>query len=184
MVYDTPVSKIPENLGTFNNLMSLVFKNCSLTYFPTIGDLEKLWDLDLSNNHLSHLDEIPGVQFLDLEDNLFNYIPMTKKGEKLRFLTMSRNPLKTIGSILFYNNLEGIYFQNTMLTSIPPGIDKLQKLLEIDLSNNKLSHLPTNILNLPHLEHLDIRQNLLSPNNIESIRKEFKKSHPKLELDI
>jgi len=184
VVYNTPVSKIPEKLGTFNNLMLLIFNNCSLTYFPTIGDLEKLWCLDLSNNRLSHLDEIPGVQFLYLQDNLFNYIPMTKKGDKLQFLIMGDNPLKTIAPILVYKNLEGIYFQNTMLTSIPPGIDKLQKLLEIDLSNNKLSHLPTNILNLPHLKHVNISHNLLSPNNIESIRKEFKKSHPTLELDI
>jgi Leucine-rich repeat (LRR) protein len=71
-----------------------------------------------------------------------------------------------------------------MLTSIPPNIDKLQNLHYIDVSNNKLSHLPTNILNLPLLEDLNISNNLLSPNETQSIRKAFEKSHPELKLTI
>jgi Leucine-rich repeat (LRR) protein len=97
---------------------------------------------------------------------------------------MSENPLKNIAAIMPYKNLKVISFRNTMITSIPSSIDKLQNLLDIDLSNNKLHHLPHNIVDLPNLEQLNISNNLLSPKEIQSIQKEFKKSHPELKLTV
>jgi len=143
-----------------------------------------MWALDLGNNRLSHVEGIPDVIFLDLPGNIFNHIPILKNVEKLEFLTMNDNPLKNAASIMFYKNLKGISLRNTMLTSIPPDIDKLQNLQYIDFSNNTISHLPNNILNLPLLEQFIINNNLLSTNEIQSIQKAFKKSHPNLELII
>jgi Leucine-rich repeat (LRR) protein len=185
LVYDSPIVKLTEKIGTLDTLTFVMMRNCSLTHMPNITNLEKVWSLDLRNNRLSHLNGIPpDLKFLDLPGNFFNYIPIMKNGEELMFLTMSNNPLKTIAPIMFYKNLEGIDFENTMLTSIPPAIDQLRKLQYINLSNNKLSHIPTNILNLPLLEQVNISKNLLSQNEIQSIRKEFEKSHPKLELIV
>jgi Leucine-rich repeat (LRR) protein len=182
--YHSPIVKVTEQLRTLTNLLMLTMSNCSLTHLPNLSNFQKMWSLDLSNNRLSHVDGIPDVQFLDLNGNFFNHIPILENKGKLEFLTMSDNPLKNIAPIMFYKNLEGIFLSNTMLTSIPPNIDKLQNLHYIDVSNNKLSHLPTNILNLPLLEDLNISNNLLSPNETQSIRKAFEKSHPELKLTI
>jgi len=183
-VYGSPIVKITEQLVTLRNLTMLLFSDCSLHHIQNLNNLENLWSLELPNNHLSHIDGIPAVEFLRLDGNLFKTIPTTKDKDKLRFLDMHNNPLKNALPILSYKNLEVIYLENTTLTSIPPTIDTLQKIERLDLSNNKISYLPTNILNLRHLQEFEIRNNLLLPNDIESIRKAFQKSHPNLEIYI
>jgi Leucine-rich repeat (LRR) protein len=180
--YDSPIVKMTEQLGTLNNLSMLTLVNCSLTHLPNLSNLQQMWSLDLSNNRLSHVDGIPDVKFLDLDGNFFNQIPILENREKVMYIDMSHNPLKNAVPLISYNNLEGIFLSNTMLTSIPPAIDKFQKLKYLDLSNNKLSYIPTNILNLPDLEELNISQNLLSPNEIQLIRKTLRKSHPNIQL--
>jgi Leucine-rich repeat (LRR) protein len=182
--YDSPIVKVTEKLGTLDNLLMLTLSNCSLTHLPNLSNLQKLWSLDLRNNRLSRVDGIPDVLFLDLPGNFFNYIPILNNPEKLRFLTMDSNPVKNVAPIMFYKNLEGLSLKNLTLTSILPDIDKLQKLLYVDFSDNKISHVPNNILNLPLLEQFKITNNLLSTNEIQSIRKAFEKSHPQLELII
>jgi len=182
--YDSPIVKVTEKLGTLDNLLMLTLSNCSLTHLPNLSNLQKLWSLDLRNNRLSRVDGIPDVLFLDLPGNFFNYIPILNNPEKLRFLTMNNNPVENIAPIMFYKNLEGLSLRNLTLTSILPDIDKLQKLLYVDFSNNKISHVPNNIFNLPLLEQFVINNNLLSTNEIQSIQKAFKKSHPNLELII
>jgi len=182
--YDSPIVKVTEKLGTLDNLLMLTLSNCSLTHLPNLSNLQKLWSLDLRNNRLSRVDGIPDVLFLDLPGNFFNYIPILNNPEKLRFLTMNNNPVENIAPIMFYKNLEGLSLRNLTLTSILPDIDKLQKLLYVDFSNNKISHVPNNIFNLPLLEQFNITNNLLSTNEIQSIREAFEKSHPQLELII
>lgn len=183
-VYDSPIVKITEKLETYTSLEMLILNNCSLTYVPNLSNLQNLWSLGLSNNHLSRVDGIPDVEFLDIDGNFFTEIPITKNRDKLMFLDMNHNPLKNAVSIMYYNNLEGIYLKNTSLTSIPPPIDKLRKLKALILSDNKLTYIPTNVLDLPLLQQLDISNNKLSPKDIQLIRKEFKKSHPELKLTV
>jgi Leucine-rich repeat (LRR) protein len=107
-----------------------------------------------------------------------------KKREKLMYLIMNNNPLKDAVPILSYKNLEGIYLSNTTLTSIPPAIGQLQGLKYLDLSDNKISHLPNKIFDLPLLAEFDISKNLLSPDDIQSIREAFAKSHPTIQLQV
>jgi len=160
----------------------IMFFNCSLTHLPDISNLENLQVLDAPYNNLTHLDGIPGVRILTLSINLLDEIPISKKPENLEYLSISYNPLKNAVPLLSYNNLKIIFIRDATLTSIPSSIDKLQNLEHFDIALNRISHLPTTILNLPHLEFMNVSKNLLSPNDIESIRNEFKKSHPQLKL--
>ncbi len=171
-----------EQLGTLNNLSLIFIFNCSLTHLPDISNLENLQALEAPYNNLTHLGGIPGVSMLILSINLLHEIPISKKPENLLFLSISYNPLKNAIPLLSYNNLETIFIRDATLTSIPSSIDKLQNLQHFDIALNRISHLPTNILNLPHLEFMNVSKNLLSSNDIESIRNEFKQSHPQLKL--
>ncbi len=181
-IADSPISKMTEKLGALNNLSILFLFNCSLTHLPDISNLENLQVIDASFNNLTHLDGIPGVRILHLDTNLFHEIPISKKPENLEFLELSYNPLKNAVPILSYNNLTGLFISDTMITSIPSSIDKLRNLKYFDIARNRISYLPTIILNLPNLEYMNISENLLSPNDIQSIRSAFKKSHPQLLL--
>jgi len=183
-VYSSPIVKITELLVTLSNISILIFDNCSLTHIQNLDKLENLWSLELRNNHLSHIDGIPAVAMLRLGGNLFTEIPTTKDKDKLRYLVMDNNPLKNAMPILSYKNLQQIDLENTTLTYIPAEIDKLQKLDYLHLANNKISHFPTSIFNLPLLEDFTFRNNLLSPDDIKSIREAFKKSHPNTYVSI
>ncbi len=181
-IEDSPITKMTEQLRALNNLSIIFFFTCSLTHLPDISNLENLQVLEAPFNNLTHLDGIPGVRILTLEINLLHEIPISKKPENLVFLDISYNPLKNVVPLLSYNNLKTIFIRDTTITSIPSSIDKLRNLRHFDMALNRISYLPTNILNLPNLESLNVSRNLLSPNDIQSIRSAFKKSHPQLQL--
>jgi Leucine-rich repeat (LRR) protein len=73
---------------------------------------------------------------------------------------------------------------HTMLTSIPPAIDKLSELEYLFIFGNQLTDLPPNILNLSKLQNLIASENLFSPDYIESIKEAFKKHRPTTMLTI
>ncbi|CAF4968257.1 unnamed protein product [Rotaria sp. Silwood1] len=183
-IYNSPIFKMSEQLETLTNLLAIVFRNCSLTHLPKFSKLERLWNIDLFGNRLSEIDEIPSVLLINLRGNRFKKLPIIKKRENVTHVDMGNNPLENIESITSYINLEGLSLSNTSLTSISPAIDKLQKLTHLDLSNNQLSYFPRHILDLPHLEELNIKNNLFSSEEIQLIQKEFETSHPNAELIV
>jgi Leucine-rich repeat (LRR) protein len=183
-IIDTVIVNITERLGTCTNLTQLMFFNCSLTYLPNISAFHKLEFLSLSRNRFTHLDGLPDVDSLRLAHNLFTQMPTIKRKETLRFLDMSNNPLESMVPIDSFVNLMELTLNDLALTFIPATIDKLQKLRAVYLRGNKLSYLPTNILNLPNLEVLDISNNSFSSKDIQSIQKAFSKSRPSTELFV
>ena len=74
-----------------------------------------------------------------------------------------------------YTNLSGVG-----ISSITVTIDKLRKVFTLQLSDNKLTHLPTNMVNLRKLQELQIEKHRLSARDVESIQQSFKKLHPNL----
>jgi len=184
LIYDSPVKKMTNKLGTLTNLKTIQFINCSLTYLPDLSNLQKLELLDAPHNNLSRLDGLPGVKILDLDINCLTEIPVTNNPENLEFLGISYNPLESASHITLYKNLQMLYIKFATLTKIPRDIDRLQKLEVLHIAGNNLTHLPTNLLNLPQLEFLNATKNLLSFDEIVGIKKLFKKSHPKTELFI
>jgi len=183
-IFNSPIVKMTEQLGTLDNLFELFLSNCSLTHLPNLSNLKQLRFLSLPDNRLSQLDGLINVSLMSLENNLFNEIPTIENRDNFTFLCMSDNPLKNALPITSYINLETVVLKNTTLTFIPPNIDKLQQLTQLYLSDNKLSHLPTNILNLSNLRYFEIKNNLFSPDDIESIRKGFQTSHPNTKFII
>nr|XP_053638262.1 E3 ubiquitin-protein ligase LRSAM1-like [Cherax quadricarinatus]XP_053638263.1 E3 ubiquitin-protein ligase LRSAM1-like [Cherax quadricarinatus]XP_053638264.1 E3 ubiquitin-protein ligase LRSAM1-like [Cherax quadricarinatus] len=106
------------------------------------------------------LQELEGLEFLDLTNNKFSHLPE------------SINKLK---------NLKVLKLNNNKLKSLPLSISELTKLSELYLSSNKFSKVPVSICALPKLQMLS-----LSGNNISVLPKEFcnlQSSLCKLEID-
>jgi len=184
MIYDSPIKKMTEQLGTLINLDRIQLINCSLTYLPDLSNLQKLNALDVPCNNISRIGGLPSVHRLDLTINLLSEIPVLKNPENLEALYIDYNPLKSALPILLYKNLEVLFMKFATLTSIPPAIDQLQKLAYLAIAGNKLTSLPTSIFNLRRLEYFNVMKNLFSADHIASIKKEFEKSHPKTKLMI
>jgi len=171
-----------EQLGTLTNLNTLYLRNCSLTYLPDLSGISYLWYVDLSENQLSKVDGLTTVYNLYLDNNLFTELPTLNIPSNLNVLTMSNNPLKNMLAITSHVNLYYLYLKNTTLSYIPPTIDRLQKLESLDLSDNKLFYLPTNMLNLVNLKRLNIQNNLFSSDDIKTFQAQFNRSQPTLSL--
>jgi len=181
-ISSSTVVNMTERLGTMRNLNSLTLYNCSLTHLPNLSGIPALYSVDLDFNLLSRVDGLTSVDTLYLSNNLFTDIPKLNKPNSLRYLFMYNNPLKNMLAITSHVNLEYLYLSNTTLSSIPPTIDRLQKLYSLDLSDNKLFSLPTNMLNLAKLQYLYIQNNLFPSAEIEVYKQRFNVSHPNMTL--
>lgn len=166
-----------ERLGTLKNLHFLSLQTCALAYLPNLSGIPALSDVDLSDNRLSKVDGLTGVNTLVLNKNLFTDLPKLNTPNTLLYLSMNNNPVKNMLAINSHVNLQTLSLQSASLTSIPATIDKLQQLKKLDLSGNQLFFVPTNILSLSKLEYLDIRSNLFTSTDIETIRARFTISH-------
>ena len=175
--------KIGDQFSKLRNLSTLVLNNCSLTSLPDLSHLNFLM-LSVDHNNLTHFKGSINTKMLSIKENSFQTLPRLSHPEKIIYLDASQNPLKTITPVLNYKKLRVLAASDGDITFIPPDIDRLEDLSMINLANNKLTHLPINILNLPKLEYLDVSSNLFSSVQIRSIKKTIKTNHPKLDFEI
>ena len=184
LIYNSPIRKITERLESMTSVRVIQMNNCSLTYFPDLRNLPNLFLIDVPYNNLSRFDVPASVRMLDLSGNFLDEIPIHPKPENILFFTFDENPLTNARPIILYKNAKSIHLQSTNITDLPPEIDQLQKLMFLDVSCNKLTHLPNTLLNLPLLEEFNATKNFFSSDDIVAIKKAFEKIRPEVMLDI
>jgi len=183
-IFNTPITKMTEQLGFLTNLHYLYLHNCNLTNLPDLSGIPFLPDIDFSYNQLSQVNGLNNVSRMTLAFNLFTDVPVIKNSKSLYWLQMTNNPVKNMLTITTYTNLQCLYLQNTNISSVPHNIDKLQKLEYFYLNNNKLSSLPTNILNLPNLQIFNIQNNLFPSSDIQIFQSRFNQTNPNITLYV
>jgi len=176
---------IPPEVSGLVSLRSLVLRGNSLTgQVLTLSQLVNLSRLDLANNQLDgnipdQFANTPDLQYLGLNGNqLVGGIPASIQYlQKLTYLSISNNPLANglpptqqhtiptwIGALM---NLEYFSASECGLTgAIPNEVTSLTKLLALDLHNNDLTQLPSElsqiIRNPPQVQyyrHIDLSGN-------------------------
>ncbi|RKF58152.1 putative wd repeat domain-containing protein [Erysiphe neolycopersici] len=170
---------------------------------------ERLKDLDISHNQISHLDGVPGtVQNIRINNNCLSDMTAWGHLTNLQYIDVSNNNLESLSSLKCLFHLRSLRADNNRITSLD-GIDqlngllvlrmrnnhvrnlnfqktKLQLLVDLDLRNNQVCTLE-NIHQLSSLSHLDLVDNNLvefsikSPNIMKSM-KYLRLSGNKLEL--
>jgi Leucine-rich repeat (LRR) protein len=165
-----------------SNLAVLYIQNCTLTDLPNLSGIPNLQYIDLGHNQLSTVEGLTGVVNLDLSNNLFVDIPTLNTPNTLRYLDMNNNPLENMLAITSHVNLNRVLLRNTTLSFIPATIDRLQQVISLDLSYNKLLELPRNMLDLANLQHLDIQSNQVSSARIQELKTEFNRILPNLTI--
>ena len=143
----TCLQTIPDEIAQLSNLTNLVMcLNKITSVSPNIGRLQKLKLLNLSRNELETLpDEIgqlESLQSLNVTGNKIGDFPDVNGMTWLHHIDVS------------YNELE----------SLPPGIPNpdLVHLAEIKANNNRLKELPEEMGTLPALKILDVSENALT----------------------
>lgn len=147
-----------------DKLEHLFINDCNISYLPNLTKFNKLQTLDLSNNNLLKLPELPksleelivknnnltkisndlpNLIRLDCDNNSITELNISNKIERLH---LNKNPLTKIPSELFH-----IYFLNISGTNISSLTNANYPLLrELNISNTQILSLPK-FDNLKHL---------------------------------
>jgi small GTP-binding protein len=190
-LFGNSIQEIPDWFFQFKNLEHLSLKNNTLKVFPTIVfTIENLKCLNLADNQIHEINghyfrNLMSIEKVDISYNLITSIPTERitfpkcknlsiKGNRLqRFptavsdshtletLDLSENKINLIEDDAFdlLENLIELDLSFNELTYLPTSIGKLKKLKRLNLSGNKISSLPKEFENLTSLEFLDFNSN-------------------------
>ena len=211
-VFDTKIGRLPEQIGRLTKLVELQLTNTGLVALPdSIGNLSSLYYLYLENNKLTSLPttiasirflysitldnnpKLRSIQSLNGVANLNNvrtnncpieWLPLNLP--KLDSLYMSYNNLTDLVGIGSLGNStttsKYFYFRMNRIRFIPPQIRVVRSLYWLDLDNNELATLPTDIFNITTLRYLYIRDNLFSGAELRAIVAKFNSTNASLSL--
>jgi len=192
-LFGNSIQEIPDWFFRLNRLEHLSLKNNSIKLFPTIiFTLGNLKHLNLSENRIDDVeahcfDKLMKIDKVDLGYNSISSFPQTScenprcvnliaEGNQLtqfsksisqvhtlEKLNLSKNKISIISDDAFVGleNLVELDLSFNELTYLPSSIGKLTKLKKLNLSGNRLSSLPREFENLISLESLDLAGNSL-----------------------
>jgi len=190
-LFGNSINIIPDWFFEFKNLENLSLKSNSFKELPIIiFTIENLNSLNLSDNQISkiadhYFSSLMRIEKVDLSYNHISFISndrisyskcrnLNLKGNKLENfpigisdchnlekLDLSENNISEIDDDIFGNleNLVELNLSYNNLTYLPTSIGKLKKLKRLILSGNKINHLPIEFENLVSLEYLDFDNN-------------------------
>lgn len=151
-ITQTCLQEIPEEIEKLQNLTTLVLHSNQISKIPnTIEKLEKLKVLDCSRNKLTSLpDEIgklPQLTTMNLSSNLLTLLPSQATNVKLSVLNLSNNKFENFPDVCYA---------------------ELIHLSEIYVNGNEIKEIPTTINQLPSLKILNVADNSISGNALET----------------
>ena len=169
--------RLTEKLWQLTQLETLRLSNNSIGSIPEqINNLQNLKELFLSNNELTSFPEqnedsrLTSLEQLSLSSNNFEQFPELNNPE-LTSLSLSHNNINSI-NILSINNLTKIKYlnlNNNNLSNIPSEISMLNKLEDLDIGMNQITSLPPEIKDLTNLIRFYVSNNNINEFPIEIV---------------
>jgi internalin A len=190
-LFGNSIQELPDWFFQFKSLEHLSLKNNTIKVLPTIVfALENLKYLNLAENQIHEINDhyftnLMNIEKVDISYNQIASISSKKieypkckifniKGNRLQKfptaisdvktlekLDLSQNKINAIEDDAFVEleNLIELDLSFNELTYLPSSLGKLKKLKKLNLSGNKISSLPIEFENLISLEFLDINDN-------------------------
>lgn len=155
---DGTTTGLDGTLGCFPNLQSLVVTRCHLPALPqSLFSMRKLTSLELSHCQL-RLSASDSAAIGDLAD--------------IEFLDLSENPLTLAPDVRRLSQLTSLHLRNTRIRELPRGVFQLSALDTLDVSQNQISHIPPDLLEMipTFLEDCDLSGNPWSAQSIGRLR--------------
>lgn len=201
-LFGNSIQEIPDWFFNLKKLEHLSLRNNAIKAIPAIiFTLENLNYLNFSDNRIgnisdSHFKELMAIEKVDLSHNTLNTIPhdtidhskcirLDLQGNKLEVFPCAISQIRTLKKLDLANNniskmeddafaklgnLVELDLSFNNLTYLPSSIRNLTKLKKLNLSGNNISFLPNELGDLTSLETLDLSGNPLErvPMEIES----------------
>lgn len=176
-LFGNSIQEIPDWFFQFKKLEHLSLKNNTLKTLPTIiFTIENLKYLNLADNQIHEINSHYFRNLMSIEKVDISYNQITSISEegitypKCESLSIKGNKLEQFPTALSgAHTLEKLDLSENKISLIEDdAFDQLENLIELDLSFNELTYLPTSIGKLKKLKRLN-----LSGNKISSLPKEF-----------
>ena len=176
-LFGNSIKEIPDWFYRLKYLEHLSLKNNKIKEFPTIVfTLENINFLNLAENQIYDLSgnefiNLMNIEKVDISYNLITSIPTGKIDyPKCKILNLKGNKLgKFPTAISQVKTLERLHLSENGINHIEDNVFVgLENLIELDLSFNELTYLPSSLGRLTKLKKLN-----LSGNKIRSLPKEF-----------
>ncbi|KAK1133227.1 hypothetical protein K0M31_014580 [Melipona bicolor] len=185
------ISKLPSGIEHLqvsgNRIEELCNENCSYASLSLKG-LKKLRILTASRNNIRVVSEdafkdVSQIERLDLSWNQLSSYPKSRSLNRLKYLDLSYNQINEVMNLCdsTLTSVETLNLSNNRISMVGNNFVNMMYLRTLDLSNNRIAILPTLLIfNSRSLELL-----LLRNNSIEDIDDLFKKnSFRELELHL
>lgn len=174
------IQYLPESINKLVKLAKINLSHNKLDQINSLSDMKNLRTLNLRFNRISSIKtNASNLQNLFLTDNrISNY---EDNVPKLRTLEMQENPITIISFKDFYpTNMTFLSLNKAQLASIPGMLfTKLSRLEKLELNENNLTRLPSEIGLLSKLVYLSV-----SRNKLESLPQEFSQLKSLRSLDV
>jgi len=176
-LFGNSIQEIPDWFFQFKRLEHLSLRNNTLKALPTIVfTLENLKYLNLVDNQIHEIGahyfvNLMNIEKVDVSHNQITSIPSEKiEYPKCKSLSIKGNRLQKFPTAVSdVKTLEKLDLSENKIKSVEDdAFDGLENLIELDLSFNELTYLPTSLGKLSKLKRLN-----LSGNKIRSLPKEF-----------
>lgn len=157
-------TSVNGTLRCFPNLQTLNVRHCRLETLPsTLFDLPKLSSLELNQCAIT-LTTDSAHTVADLS--------------AMEFLDLSDNPLTLPPDVRSLNQLVALHLRHTQISEVPTGVFQLAELQTLDLSDNLITEIPPDLLEMIPVFHedSDLSGNPLSAQSLEYLRRYFERT--------
>jgi len=163
-------------LGFFQNNQNLMVADLShnrLKQVPhELENSRKLVVLNLSHNDIEVIPmqlfvNLCDLVYLDLSNNKLDTIPpQLRRLTNLETLILNHNPLEQnqLRQLSSLTNLRQLHLRDTQrsFVNLPTSLETLEKLVDIDLSQNDLPKVPSLLYSLPSLKRINLSDNKIT----------------------
>lgn len=161
---DGTTTSLDGTLRCFPNLQTLNVRRCQLQTLPTaLFNLPKLSSLEMNECAITltadsarAIADLSAMEFLDLCDN----------------------PLTLSPDVSGMSQLVALHLRATHISTVPAGVFQLTELQTLDLSDNLITEIPPDLLEMIPVFHddSDLSGNPLSPESLDLLRRYFQRT--------
>lgn len=180
--------RLPELDVEFNHVSSLQLIGADTTSIAE-GFINSFPELETLHIHRYTMEDIPAAVFnlptlkaLSLTKSSIRLTPETTDAlsglQNLEYLDLSDNPLGVSPDVSMMPNLSTLMLENAGLTEAPQGAFNRPLLTNLNLSDNLITELPSDILEVPvnTADDYDLNGNPFSPASIAMLRKYYQRT--------
>ncbi|KAK1287932.1 hypothetical protein QJS10_CPB19g01266 [Acorus calamus] len=169
-------------ISNITSLRSLDLSSNQIKDFSDIWHLQNVQELYLHDNNLNDesiarlivpwIHNLTSLRIIDLSQNQIKDVSGFWGLQNLEQLDLSDNQIESVGSWIFnitsgfwgLQNLENLYLSGNRIESVGSWIFNITSARFIDLSNNTIKYLPSDLCQLQDLQSLDLSYNSMKGN--------------------